>query len=484
MTRKEFLLTLPAAALVPSAVAAEAESKAKPAKPKPADKKEEVKELKLPPVQPGPPYLIAGPQLGHVGPEEARVWIRATASAPWRVLVREESQSAIVHEYEGPALTDKTAFTGIVTLNGLKPSTRYVYEVILGDRSQTPGIRPAFVTAPPDGKAGKLRIALGSCVGETLAAAAPAWAELAARRTMAPEQGAFDILLMLGDNHYANTTEIEKQRVYYTAHRLTAAWRELGANVPVYAIWDDHDYGPDNSDGVEAGKENSLRVFQEYWANPGCGEQDNPGCYFTFTRGDVQFFMLDGRYHRTPNLAPTSPDKTMLGPKQLAWLKRELAASKAKIKILANGSEWQSYGTDDSWNSFRNERDAFFAWIDEQKIEGVILISGDRHFASAYHVNGRFVELSGGPFGSNNARLKPNEERFTGWDEGRLWFVLDLDTTKAEPAVACELWQAGGARLDRRQLTWAQIHGREKITPSPDPLKPARTESKPAAKKA
>jgi alkaline phosphatase D len=86
------------------------------------------------------------------------------------------------------------------------------------------------------------------------------------------------------------------------------------------------------------------------------------------------------------------------------------------------------------------------------------------------------VELSGGPFGSSNAKLKPNPERFTGWDEGRLWFVLDLDTTKPEPSVAAELWQAGAGRLDRRVLTWDQVNGRAKIAPSPFPLKPERAE--------
>jgi alkaline phosphatase D len=189
--------------------------------------------------------------------------------------------------------------------------------------------------------------------------------------------------------------------------------------------------------------------------------------------------MLDCRYYRSPNKAPDGPEKTMFGAKQLEWLKRELSESKARIKILATGSEWESFGTEDSWKSFRRERDALFAWIDDQKIEGIILISGDRHFSAAYQVGGRFVELSGGPFGSNNATLKPNLERFTGWDEGRLWFILDLDTTKPEPAVAAELWQAGGGRLDRRVLTWDQVNGRAKIARSPFPLKPGRMEVKP-----
>jgi alkaline phosphatase D len=186
----------------------------------------------------------------------------------------------------------------------------------------------------------------------------------------------------------------------------------------------------------------------------------------------VQFFMLDGRYHRSPDKAPDGTDKTMLGAKQLAWLKRELLASKAPVKILASGSEWETHGSDDSWSLYRQERDPFFQWIDEQKIEGVILLSGDRHFSSGYHVLGRFLELSGGPFGSKNAKLRPNPERFTGYDTGRLWGVLDIDTTTPEPAIAFEFWQAGGGCLERRALTWAELHGRAKVELSPSLQKP------------
>lgn len=481
ITRKEFLLTIPAAALAPTVLAAEAETK--PAVTPASAKKPEAKPLTLPPVQPGPPYLQAGLQLGHVAHDHALLWVRATAATPWKVILAEVENPSATREFAGPKLGEASGFSGIVKLDGLKPATRYYYEVILGDRSQTLRPLPDFTTASEPNQPIKLRIALGSCVGDTLAGAAPSWAELAARRSMKPEQGAFDLLLMLGDNHYANTTEVEKLRVYYTAHRLTGGWRELSAHTPIYAIWDDHDYGPNDSDATQKGKEDSLRIFKEYWANPSCGEPENPGCYYTFTRGDVQFFMLDCRYHRSPNKSPDGPEKTMLGAKQLEWLKRELSASKARIKILATGSEWQTFSSQDSWASFRTERDAFFAWIQEQKIEGIILLSGDRHFAAAYQVMGKFVELSGGPFGSNNATLKPNPERFTGWDEGRMWFILDLDTTKPEPVAAVELWKAGGGRLDRRILTWDQVNGRAKIAPSPLPLKPARMEvksSKPA----
>lgn len=452
---------MPAAALIPQSEAADTTPAADAPKSVPAlPKKAPAPPLVLPPIQPGPAYLQAGPMLGHVGPDRVHLWIRATAATPWKIILTEQGNR---REIEGAALHADAGLTSITVIEGLKPGTSYSYQVLLDGREQLPLPLPSFTTAPDHDHSCRQRIVFGSCVGQTVAAAAPTWAELAERRASTADEGAFDVLLMLGDNHYANTTEIEKLRVYYTAHRLSAGWRDLTSRTPVYAIWDDHDYGPNNSDGTEPGKADSLKIFKEFWANPASGEADNPGCYFTFTRGDVQFFMLDGRYHRSPDKDEDTPTKTMLGARQLEWLKRELLASKAKVKLLANGSEWESYGSDDSWSLYKKERDPFFAWIDDHRIEGVIFLSGDRHFSSGYHINGRFLELSAGPVGSANSKLRPNPERFTGHDQGRLWGVLDIDTTASPPRIAYEFWRTGHSMLERREVSWAQLHGREKI---------------------
>lgn len=434
-------------------------------KKKPAAAKNEPPPLTLPPVQPGPAYLLAGPMLGHVGPDSAHLWVRATAAGSWKILLSESGAPS--REIEAGSLSSETGFSGIKVIDGLKPGTTYAYQIFFEGRAQLTQPLPTFTTAPEPGRACHQRIVFGSCVGKTLAAAAPTWAELAERRTAGADEGAFDLLLMLGDNHYGNTTEVEQLRVCYTAHRLSAGWRSLTSRTPVYAIWDDHDFGGNNSDGGQAGKVDSLKIFREFWPNPGCGEADHPGCYFTFSRGDVQFFMLDCRYHRSANKAADSEAKTMLGADQMQWLKRVLQASNAKIKIVACGSEWETFGSEDSWARFRHERDPFLRWIDEQKIEGVIFISGDRHFSSGYHINGRFLELSAGPFGSTNSKLRPNPERFTGHDQGRLWGVLDIDTTVSPPRVAYEFWQTGHSMRERREITWAQLHGKEKITRTP-----------------
>ncbi|MEO8353637.1 MAG: alkaline phosphatase D family protein, partial [Chthoniobacteraceae bacterium] len=255
----------------------------------------------------------------------------------------------------------------------------------------------------------------------------------------------------------------EKQRAAFVAHRSNAGFRALFSHTPLYAIWDDHDFGPDNSDGTLPGKEKSLATFKEFFANPGYGEPDNPGVYYKFSRGDVDFFMLDGRYYRTPDKAPNDENKTMLGAKQLEWLKRELLASKAAVRVIAAGSEWQSHSTEDCWSSFGHERRAILEFLQEHDMRNVLLLSGDRHFTAGYQVEGRFIEVTSGPLGSPNAPPSVTGEMFTLHDHGKMVCVFDIDTKADPPAVKLEIYEAGTGLVETRKFKWEEITGDAKI---------------------
>lgn len=273
---------------------------------------------------------------------------------------------------------------------------------------------------------------------------------------------------MLGDNHYANTSDLAKQRADYTMHRKVAGFRQLCSQVPCVGIWDDHDFGPNDSDGTLPGKEKSLRAFKEFWANAAFGEEGNPGCYHRFSRGDVDFFMLDVRYYRSPDNAPKDdPAKTMLGAKQLEWLKRELKASKAKLKFIAGGSEFETSGTPDSFASYPVERRALLDFLKAEIGDGVIFLSGDRHFTAGYQVENRWIEVTSGPLGSGNAAAKPTPETWLSCSIGKMWSIFEVDTTGETPKLAYELWLAGAGLAERRELTWDEVNGRAKIAPSP-----------------
>jgi alkaline phosphatase D len=404
--------------------------------------------------------------VGHTTPNDTRIWVKASEAAQLSILVGSTADLSDARTVKGPALGPESDFGGHARVEGLKPGTRYYYSVLLDGAPAMARPYPSFVTAPEAGSAGKTRIAFSSCVGRYGYMTAAIWAEMSARTQ-------FDLLLMLGDNNYADSTAPEPQRRAYYDHRRALGYAEITRRVPTYAIWDDHDYGPNDSDGSAVGKEISLQTFQQLWANPGYGQKDDPGVYYKFSRGDIDFFMLDNRYHRSPNRMVDDGTKTMLGAKQLAWFKREILASRAKVKFIASGSEWEPNSHLDSWTSFAREREEIFSFLREHDVQGLILLSGDRHFTGAYQIAGRFIEVTSGPLGSRTTNGINKPYMFLNLVEGTMCSVFDVDTTGEQPQVMLEVFKGGGGKIHERKFTWDEINGRTQIpTLPPSPPRP------------
>jgi alkaline phosphatase D len=416
-------------------------------------------------------YLALGPMIGHTGPQDTRIWAKASGAARLAVRIGTTPDLMESRLVEGPMLRADSDFMGHVLVEGLQPVTTYHYTVLLDGKPAMLRPYPSFTTAPEIGAPGKTRIAFSSCVGRAGMMSAAIWAEMSARTR-------FDVLLMLGDNTYADSTAPEVQRRHYYDHRSVLGYAEITRRVPTYAIWDDHDYGPNDSDGTAKGKEISLQTFQQFWANPAYGLPEHPGVYFKLSRGDIDFFMLDNRYHRSPNRAPDDGTKTMLGRPQVDWLKRELLASKAKVKFIASGSEWELFSHVDSWTSFARERDEILAFLREHDFPGVILLSGDRHFTGAYQIGGRFIEVTSGPLGSTTTNGVNKPDMFLNLVEGKMCSVFEVDTSGAEPQIALEVYRGGAGKVYDRKFTWDEINGRARIATLPLPPPPPNSSGK------
>ena len=262
--------------------------------------------------------------------------------------------------------------TVVVKVDGLKPGTTYWYRVLVNGEVDRYRIQPCVARTAPAGPTA-FRVGFGSC----------------ARIARDPEQRIFrvvdaqspDLFFWLGDNVYADTETEEAFADEYRRQRNVASLQRVIRSVPQFAIWDDHDFGYNNSDGEYPYKEQSLAVFKRYWANPAYGQPNNPGVYFEYSYAGIDFFFLDGRYNRSPNAAQDGPEKSFLGETQTKWLKERLLASRAPFKILACGSGWSMADgpTGDTWAAFRTERDALFDFIRDKRIEGVVCLSGDSH---------------------------------------------------------------------------------------------------------
>ena len=315
---------------------------------------------------------IAGPLTGDVRANQVTLWMYAPIKSKCTFSYRAEGSSkADAKTGELTALSNQAAkVPGQIlksTVVGLSPDTRYQYQVTIDGKADQ-SWKGSFKTAPLEGTPTAFRMAITSCMH--IKRAQRSWNLLLAEQP--------DLHLTVGDTHYADTTDPTIQLQHHVAYRRKNEFANVLRQVPTYAIWDDHDYGPNNSDGTAEGKEFSLAGWKQAWPNPASGTPDTSGAFFKFSRGDVDFFVVDGRYHRSPNELPDNDKKRMLGDAQFEWLLSGLKNSKAKFKIIASGSVLH-HSKVDGWRIFTFSRHRLFDAIKKHKISGVMYIGGDMH---------------------------------------------------------------------------------------------------------
>ena len=79
-----------------------------------------------------------------------------------------------------------------------------------------------------------------------------------------------DMMLWLGDNIYLREVDFQSYEGFlhrYTHARETPEMKNLLKACPNYAIWDDHDFGPNDSDGSWVHADWSREAFQTFWSN-------------------------------------------------------------------------------------------------------------------------------------------------------------------------------------------------------------------------
>ena len=207
--------------------------------------------------------------------------------------------------------------------------------------------------------------------------------------------GAIDprALLLLGDNVYIDDPKTpEMQLFHYYRRQSQPEWSKLAKKVPIYAIWDDHDFTTNDGWGGPAINEPSWKrevwqIFKDNWDNPyyGGGEKQ-PGCWFDFWIGKVHFVLIDGRYYRE---SPKGNNPSMLGPAQMKWLKKTLKEPATFTVFCTNVPVTPKVkpGSKDTWDGFDGERQKIFNFIAKEKIPGVVILSADRHRSDAYKID-------------------------------------------------------------------------------------------------
>jgi len=341
--------------------------------------------------------------VGAVTMQSARIWAQlpvggsAQAALPARLWIEYQALDAENRanghlqktEVQTPAADAHGAAAWLI--GGLKPGTHYQYRVHWRKgatrahsaplRFRTEELWPYRKDPPP------LRILASSCAytndadadrpGKPYGQSTAIFQSMAARKP--------DVNLWMGDNIYYREVDFDDESAMARRYDQWRALPDLQALLQTgrhIATWDDHDYGPNDSNASYTYKDQSLKLFQRYWANPSYGLPGLPGVFTRYSASDVDFFMLDDRWYRdSDKLVDT--DRQMLGQGQLRWLKNALMASTATWKIIVSGSQVLNLGNRyEGWHQFPQESHAFLAWLEQQKLPGVLLLSGDRHFST------------------------------------------------------------------------------------------------------
>lgn len=325
-------------------------------------------------------------------------WVGATTPESVVVKARLRGEAARLHVSTQADLSDPVRSESVepvagvaeLRVDGLDPDTRYHYGVeIDGDLdTDTTG---RFRTHPRLGEPADFTLAATSCAGYE--PEHPGIGEVAAPQRLS-NHPVFDtvreldplMLLHMGDIHYY---DIGSERFVpgHDADTYRGAFDDVFAqprqaalyrDVATHYVWDDHDFGPNNSDGTAPGAEAAARVYRE--RVPHYDLPHEQGIWHSWTIGRVLFAALDVRSFRTPGDAPDTPDKTMLGAAQKAWLRELLESSDAAFLVLLCVCRWTDTSSTDTWSSFAEERAELIDMFDDTGWAGrMCLVAGDLH---------------------------------------------------------------------------------------------------------
>lgn len=254
------------------------------------------------------------------------------------------------------------------------------------------------------------RVAFGSCAHQDKDQ--PIWEAVLAAKP--------DLFVFLGDNIYGDTRDMNVLRAKYAQLAAKPGFQRLRASTPVLATWDDHDFGENDAGADYPHKEESRRIFLEFWNEPKESPRWNRDGIYTsrvFGTGEqtVQIILPDLRFNRTtlnkmelgeldyetwarqrqargeavPGPYSRNPDctATMVGERQWQWLDAQFEVP-ASIRILASSLQvLADFPGWEAWINYAHDHQRLIDLIRRKRASGVVFISGDTHYAELSHVD-------------------------------------------------------------------------------------------------
>jgi alkaline phosphatase D len=275
-------------------------------------------------------------------------------------------------------------------VTGLKVGVRYILKVMDG---KTVVDQRSFSAL--DIKKSTPNFALVSCMADDYRFTQvidPMWARLKAEKP--------DFLILSGDQVYVDSFEyVERQKATEIDiwQRYTDSFRRLPLYhwldlVPIFALWDDHDYGTNDGDKNFIGKTPADQIFHAAFGGQeivGVWSQGPQGTSSHFTAFGQKFFMMDDRTFRQPNKDQTTQEPFgHWGQEQHQWLLQNLSADRNPAWIF-NGNQFFNGVSLSYKEAFEENHPAEFATLLAQLNQlktPVVFGSGDIHLSEVMRV--------------------------------------------------------------------------------------------------
>ncbi len=334
--------------------------------------------------------IKSGPMVGYCEMKEAVIWIQTEKKASVEIEYYEKETPSNKFKSNTYLTKQENAFTCHVLLDKLQPGKKYNYSVYIDNQKINLPYETSFTSKKLwlwRENAPNFTIALGSCAyvnepeldrpGKGYGSNYAIFESINAKNP--------DVMLWMGDNIYLREADWDTKTGIYHRYTHTRSLKELQpllAKTQNFAIWDDHDFGPNDGDRSFYNKYTTQQAFKDFWANKSYGldVNQNEGICSTFSWGDAEFFLLDNRFFKSPNSRKTG-EKTILGKQQLEWLIDALSSSKATFKIIAIGGQVLNTAAKfENYECYKNEKDYLIDQIKKNNVKGVLFLSGDRHF--------------------------------------------------------------------------------------------------------
>lgn len=287
--------------------------------------------------------------------------------------------------WSDPVAPDTDFFVRVGDVTGLDADTHYYYAAEIDGVLDTTNVAIGR-TFPTE--ASVVRIAFGGCWdgndhSNGVTVDHPVGAAVAAQDP--------NLMIFNGDFGYQNIAVNDPAlfRAQFAKMHAIANIRAMVRGTTFNLNWDDHDYGPDNSDGTSPSKTSAASAFRQ--AVPHYPFPDSDATYHAFDLGaSVRIIVTDLRYYRSPDNDTDNADKTMMGAAQKAWFKGELLGAKdaGQFIVWVNSQEWPidgAYTTSglnsdkDHWGAFATERAELDNFRADNNIKNMAILCGDGH---------------------------------------------------------------------------------------------------------